>query len=70
CQCSNDDWDCYRPAQRNLLSQLATAPGCSVIVTGDYHFGDIKAMRPGAETPYSEWYSSENNDFSVFQVRA
>ncbi|CAN0212970.1 unnamed protein product [Pylaiella littoralis] len=70
CQCSGDDWDCYRPAQQNLLSQLAKAPGCSVILTGDYHFGDIKAMLPGAETSYSEWYSSQDNAFPVYQVMA
>ncbi|CAM9938935.1 unnamed protein product [Ectocarpus sp. 6 AP-2014] len=67
CQCSNDDWDCYRPAQQNLLSQVSKAPGCSVILTGDYHYGDIKALIPGGETPYWEWYSSEGNDFPVYQ---
>ncbi|CAB1097696.1 unnamed protein product [Ectocarpus sp. CCAP 1310/34] len=70
CQCSNDDWDCYRPAQQNLLSQVSKAPGCSVILTGDYHYGDIKALLPGGETPYWEWYSSEGNDFPVYQVMA
>eukprot|EP00903_Cladosiphon_okamuranus_P012811 g11973.t1 len=68
CQCSNDDWDCFRPAQQNLLSQLSKAPGCSVIVTGDYHWGDIKALLPGADTPYAEWYSSEGNEFPIYQV--
>eukprot|EP00903_Cladosiphon_okamuranus_P013391 g12479.t1 len=69
-QCSNDDWDCYRPAQQNLLSQVSKAPGCSVILTGDYHWGDIKALLPGADTPYAEWYSSEGNEFPVYQVMA
>ncbi|CAM9266786.1 unnamed protein product, partial [Hapterophycus canaliculatus] len=70
CQCSGDDWDCYRPAQQNFLNQLATAPGCTVILTGDYHWGDIKAMQPGEETPYWEWYSSGGNKFPVYQVMA
>eukprot|EP00752_Nemacystus_decipiens_P006352 g5726.t1 len=69
CQCSNDDWDCFRPAQQNLLSQLSKAPGCSVILTGDYHWGDIKALLPGADTPYAEWYSSEDNEFPIYQAR-
>ncbi|CAN0509793.1 unnamed protein product, partial [Scytosiphon promiscuus] len=25
CQCSGDDWDCYRPAQRNVRSSLVPA---------------------------------------------
>lgn len=23
CQCSNDDWDCYRPAQQNVSAAFA-----------------------------------------------
>ncbi|CAN0574376.1 unnamed protein product, partial [Ectocarpus sp. 12 AP-2014] len=53
---------------QKLLSQISKAPGCSVILTGDYHYGDIKALLPGEETPYWEWYSSEGNDFPVYQV--
>ncbi|CAM9620288.1 unnamed protein product, partial [Ascophyllum nodosum] len=68
CQCSGDDWDCYRVAQRNFISQLAKAPGCSVILTGDYHWGDIKAMQPGSDTPYAEWYASQDNEFPIYQV--
>ncbi|CAM9775545.1 unnamed protein product [Ascophyllum nodosum] len=70
CQCSADDWDCFRPAQQNasLLSQVAGAPGCSVILTGDYHWGDIKTMMPGADTPYAEWYSSHDFEFPIYQV--
>lgn len=52
-----------------FLSQLSKAPGCSVILAGDYHWGDIKALLPGADTPYAEWYASEDNEFPVFQVR-
>mgnify|MGYP004174756019 CR=1 FL=1 len=28
--------------------------GCAVILTGDYHFSDIKVVRPGAARPYAE----------------
>ena len=40
-----------------------------MILTGDYHWGDIKALLPGADTPYAEWYSSEDNEYPVYQVR-
>ncbi len=33
---------CYQPAQLNLLHTLANASGCVVILTGDFHFADIK----------------------------
>lgn len=47
CTCSGDDWDCYGPAQRNVISLLArtTGPqrdggggGCAVVLTGDFHW--------------------------------
>ena len=28
-----DEWDCYRPAQMQLLHALARAPGCTVLST-------------------------------------
>ena len=33
-QCSGDDWDCYRPAQTNLLHKIASAQGCVIVITG------------------------------------
>ena len=35
---------CYQPAQVNLLHTLASSvkQGCVVILTGDYHYADIK----------------------------
>lgn len=42
-ECSDDDWSCWRPAQVNLLHTLANATsGCVVVLTGDYHYSDIK----------------------------
>lgn len=35
---------CYQPAQLNLLHTLANASGCVVILTGDFHFADIKVQ--------------------------
>lgn len=42
CMCSGDDWECYKPAQLQLLHLLSTAPGCVVVLTGDYHYSDIR----------------------------
>lgn len=58
--CSGDDWDCYRPAQKNLISMLSRrlsmeAAGCVVILTGDYHHADIKRIVPGEEAVYNEY---------------
>lgn len=44
--CSGDDWDCYHVAQRNFLATLARhqrKDTCTVVITGDYHFHDLKA---------------------------
>ncbi|KAG0559152.1 hypothetical protein M758_10G081300 [Ceratodon purpureus] len=46
CKCY-DDFDCFQPAQRNLLHMFTTAPGCVVVLTGDFHFSDIKVMASG-----------------------
>jgi alkaline phosphatase D len=58
--CSGDDWDCYRPAQQNLLGMLARrlrkeGTGCVVILTGDYHHADIKRIIPGENATYSQY---------------
>lgn len=50
--CSGDDWLCWSRAQVNFLHTLANASapeeggGCVVVLTGDYHYGDIKIARP------------------------
>lgn len=54
--CSGDDWDCYRPAQQNLIAELARMPGCVVVLTGDYHTADIKRILPGEQAGYTEFY--------------
>jgi alkaline phosphatase D len=58
--CSGDDWDCYRPAQQNLLGMLARrlskeGTGCVVVLTGDYHHADIKRIIPGEKALYSKF---------------
>ena len=43
CKCGGDDWNCYSAAQQELLYLLTqTGKGCSVVLTGDYHWSDIK----------------------------
>lgn len=50
-ECSEDDWYCWPNAQVNLLHTLANvSAGCLVLITGDYHYSDIKVGggSPGA----------------------
>lgn len=35
---------------------------CTVVITGDYHYGDIKRLVPGSATQYADWLGSA--DFS------
>ena len=69
CQCSGDDWGCYKPAQRELLHLAAEAPGCTIFLTGDYHWSDIKVLKPGDQV-YSEFFDSYNNPYPLYQVMA
>ncbi|KAL3681968.1 hypothetical protein R1sor_024924 [Riccia sorocarpa] len=68
CSCF-DDYDCYRPAQMNLLHMMAHAPGCVVVLTGDFHFSDIKVLQPG-EQSYSDAYGSFDLPRPIYQVMA
>ena len=54
--CSGDDWECWKPAQINLLHTLASASvkGCVLVLVGDFHYADIKLVMPGADTSYSQ----------------
>ncbi|CAM6129940.1 unnamed protein product [Calypogeia fissa] len=68
CSCY-DDYDCFRPAQINLLHNLANARGCAVVLTGDFHFSDIKVLQPGKQF-YSDAYASEDLPHPIFQIMA
>lgn len=70
CHCGGDDFGCYRPAQRQLLSLLSQVPGCLVVLVGDYHFADIKVIRPGADQQYAETFGSADNTVPIYQVMA
>jgi len=72
-QCSGDDWDCYQPAQLNLIHTLGNATdGCVVVLTGDYHFADIKAAFPDTDgdtsPPYSGPYATNKLGQPIYQV--
>ncbi|PSC67028.1 Clavaminate synthase isoform B, partial [Micractinium conductrix] len=69
-RCGGDDWDCYRPARLNLLHMLQRhAHGaCVVVITGDYHFSDIKAAYPGSGKPYSAAYETEGWSTPIYQA--
>lgn len=73
-RCSGDDWDCYRPAQLNLLQTIqrhaAATGGCWIVLTGDYHYSDIKVAKPGSGQPYSEAYGTANWVTPIYQVMA
>ena len=62
CVGSGDDWDSYPRAQKKLISLLhrtsGPGKGCNVVLTGDFHFSDIKVIRAGAGTKYAEHYGS------------
>ena len=49
CICSGDDWECFKPAQLHLLHMAARAPGCTVIITGDLGYSDIKVRGAGID---------------------
>lgn len=68
CKCY-DDFDCFQPAQRNLVHMFATAPGCVVVLTGDFHFSDIKILQPGKRM-YSDEYDSADLPRPLVQVMA
>lgn len=69
CTCSGEDWECFKPAQLHLLHMLGRAPGCIVILTGDFGYSDIKAVRPGNQL-YAEQYRTKELLKGVYQVMA
>ncbi|KAH9533048.1 hypothetical protein CY35_18G030200 [Sphagnum magellanicum] len=69
CICTGDDWECYKPAQLQLLHLLSEARGCVVVLTGDFHYSDIRVLRPDLQ-PYAPHYQSVNLNYPLFQVMA
>eukprot|EP01039_Chlorochromonas_danica_P000349 gene350-374_t len=54
CRCGGDNLDCYTAAQQEILYTISQSSGCAIVLTGDYHFSDIKVLQPGntAATSY------------------
>ncbi len=70
CRCGGDNLDCYRTAQRELLHTITyLTKSCAIVLTGDYHFSDIKALQSGYQR-YADYYNSSSNSKTVFQVMA
>ena len=71
CTCGGDNMDCYRTAQLELLHLISSNPiGCAVVLTGDFHFSDIKVLLPGSHTKYAQLYNSSGNSKAIYQVMA
>lgn len=73
CTCSKDDIDCYPAAQQELFHLISNVSGCAVVLTGDYHFSDIKKLLPGKPRtqnypPYVDVYHSQNNSQPIYQI--
>ena len=50
CRCGGDNLDCYRVAQQELMyliSSSSSISGCGIVLTGDFHWSDIKQLSPG-----------------------
>lgn len=66
--CSGDDWDCWPRAQANLLHVVANVSGCVVVVTGDYHYSDLKVIEPGSDSAYADVLQTHGLNKRVYQV--
>lgn len=55
----------------NLLHTLANATAsCVVLLTGDYHYADLKVARPGQGSAYADMLASGRLAKNVFQAMA
>eukprot|EP00775_Hariotina_reticulata_P009939 gene9939-10094_t len=68
--CSGDDWDCWPRAQADLLHELGNVSGCVVIITGDYHYSDLKVIEPGSDSGYADVLQTHGLNKRVYQVMA
>lgn len=69
CRCGGDNLDCYRVAQRDLIETISLSKGCAIVLTGDYHFADIKQIQSGKQA-YSDYYHTSNLSKPIYQVMA
>lgn len=66
--CSGDDLGCWQRAQVNLLHTIANASGCSVVITGDFHYSDLKVVQPGVERGYAQQLQTGKLAKPVYQA--
>lgn len=59
-ECNGSDWDCYKYALRSLLSiiteNVPLKKTCPVIITGDYHYHDLKYVDEDTALVYYKNY--------------
>lgn len=67
--CSGDDLACWPRAQVNLLHTIANASGCTVLLVGDYHYSDLKVIRPGGDHQYADALQTGRLSKPIYQVR-
>eukprot|EP00921_Rhytidocystis_pertsovi_P024304 GHVQ01039091.1.p1 GENE.GHVQ01039091.1~~GHVQ01039091.1.p1 ORF type:complete len:680 (+),score=59.72 GHVQ01039091.1:452-2491(+) len=66
---SSDSWEVYNPARKNFISTIAKSDAsCVVILTGDFHFADIKVLRNKAGMLYTEDFMSSGLKYPLYQV--
>eukprot|EP01024_Parvocaulis_polyphysoides_P016453 TRINITY_DN17317_c0_g2_i2.p1 TRINITY_DN17317_c0_g2~~TRINITY_DN17317_c0_g2_i2.p1 ORF type:complete len:222 (-),score=14.79 TRINITY_DN17317_c0_g2_i2:282-947(-) len=69
--CGGDNWECYRAAQRNLIQTLNNVTdACVLILTGDYHYSDIKMIDNSKEQKYADIYGTTNLKQPIHQLMA
>lgn len=43
--CNGNEWDCFRPAQVNLIHKLANSTGCVIVLSGVFWCWNIERKR-------------------------
>lgn len=69
CPCSGDDWECYKPAQLQLLNVLTRSSGCVVLLAGGLEYSDIRVLREGAYHSLKHFGDLEVS-YPLYQVMA
>ncbi|KAI5079699.1 hypothetical protein GOP47_0005178 [Adiantum capillus-veneris] len=69
CPCFGDDWECYKPAQLQLLNVLTRSSGCVVLLTGGLEYSDIRVLKPGVRHTLLH-YGDLNLSYPLYQAMA
>ena len=59
-----------RVCRTNSIGRLSRPVGfrCVFVLTGDYHYSDLKVFEPGSGAPYAQYYPSDAFAKPVYQV--